>query len=43
MKKRIFIALAGVLVLVLALAGIKYMQISAMIAQGRKFVPPPCE
>lgn len=41
MKKRIFIAILGLVVLVALLAGIKALQIRAMIAQGKKFVPPP--
>lgn len=37
----ILIALAGVLLLVGSLGGIKAAQIRAMIEQGKKFVPPP--
>ena len=39
MKKRIFIALIGVLVLGGALAGIKYLQIDKMIAQSAQHRP----
>lgn len=41
MKKRIFFALVGVLVVAGVLAGTKALQIGAMIEQGKKFVPPP--
>lgn len=41
MKKRVFLAIAGLLVIVAALAGIKALQIRAMVEQGKKFVPPP--
>ncbi|HEX9078777.1 MAG TPA: efflux RND transporter periplasmic adaptor subunit [Desulfuromonadaceae bacterium] len=41
MKKRIIIALIGLVILVAALAGIKALQIKAMIDQGKKMVPPP--
>ncbi len=40
-KKRIFIVVAGVLVVISALAGIKALQIRKMIDQGKKMVPPP--
>lgn len=41
MRKRVGIALVGVLVLVLPLVGIKASQIVAMIEAGKSFVPPP--
>jgi membrane fusion protein (multidrug efflux system) len=41
MKKRILFVVIGLLVLVGALAGVKALQIRAMIAQGKKFTPPP--
>ncbi len=41
MKKRILIALIGIAVLVAVLGAVKFLQIRAMIDQGKKFVPPP--
>jgi membrane fusion protein, multidrug efflux system len=41
MKKRILIALIGLLVVIAILGGVKIFQIRAMIDQGKKFVPPP--
>ena len=41
MKKRILIAIIGLIILVGVLAGIKALQIGAMIDQGKKMVPPP--
>ena len=41
MKKRIIYAILGLVILIAILAGIKFMQIRAMIDQGKKFVPPP--
>lgn len=41
MKKRIFITILALLVLVGALAGIKYLQIRRMMAQQKNFAPPP--
>jgi len=41
MKKRIFFAILGLVVVIALLAGIKALQIRAMIDQGKKFVPPP--
>ena len=41
MKKRIFIAIIGIFVLIGVLGGIKGLQISRMIAHGKQFVPPP--
>jgi len=41
MKKKIFLTILGLLIVVGILAGIKALQIRAMIAQGKKFVPPP--
>lgn len=40
MKKRIVLALLGVLIVAGLLAGIKALQIGKMIDQGKKFVPP---
>ena len=41
MKKRLFLALVGLLTIVAVLAGIKALQIRAMVEQGKQFVPPP--
>ncbi len=41
MKKRIILSILGLIVVIAVLAGIKAMQIGAMIGQGKKFVPPP--
>jgi membrane fusion protein (multidrug efflux system) len=41
MKKRVFIAVLIVVVVVGLLGGIKFMQINSMIAYGNQFVPPP--
>jgi membrane fusion protein (multidrug efflux system) len=41
MKKRIVLAILGVLIVAGILAGIKALQIGKMIDQGRAFVPPP--
>lgn len=41
MKKRIIFAILGLVILIAILAGIKFLQIRAMIDQGKKFVPPP--
>ncbi|MBK5273974.1 MAG: efflux RND transporter periplasmic adaptor subunit [Desulfuromonadales bacterium] len=40
MKKRILFAVLGVIVIIAILAGIKTLQIRAMIDNGKKFVPP---
>ncbi len=40
MKKRILIAVLGLIVVIIILAGIKFLQIKTMIDQGKKFVPP---
>lgn len=40
-KKWIILAIIGVLLVVAALAGVKTLQIRAMIDQGKKMVPPP--
>jgi membrane fusion protein (multidrug efflux system) len=40
-KKRILIVILGLLVLIGLLAGAKALQIRAMIAQGKSYVPPP--
>jgi len=41
MLKKILIAFSGLLLVLAVLAGIKYFQIQAMIAQGQQFVMPP--
>jgi membrane fusion protein (multidrug efflux system) len=42
MKKRIIIlALAGLIIVIAVLSGIKYLQIGAMIAHKKNFKPPP--
>ncbi|HEX3855840.1 MAG TPA: efflux RND transporter periplasmic adaptor subunit [Verrucomicrobiae bacterium] len=41
MKRKIFIAIGIVVVIFIALAGIKFLQIHSMIAFGKTFVPPP--
>src|SRR5512136_1456797 len=41
MKKRIIFAILGLVIVIAILAGIKFLQIRAMIDQGKKFVPPP--
>lgn len=41
MKKKIFFAILGLVIIIAALAAIKALQIRAMIAQGKNFVPPP--
>ncbi len=41
MKKRILVAVTGLVVLIALLAAVKAMQIWAMIDQGKKYVPPP--
>jgi membrane fusion protein (multidrug efflux system) len=41
MKKRILLALAGLVILIAILAGVKALQIGSMIKQGKTFVPPP--
>jgi len=41
MKKAIFFTFLGLIVVVGSLAGIKTLQIRAMIAQGKQFSPPP--
>ena len=41
MKKKIFLALIGVLVVAGLLAGIKALQISRMVDQSAQFLPPP--
>jgi membrane fusion protein (multidrug efflux system) len=40
-KKRILLALIGLVILIAILGGIKALQIGAMVDQGKKFVPPP--
>jgi len=41
MKKRIFLAILALVVIIAVLAGVKALQIRAMAEQGKKFVPPP--
>ncbi len=41
MKKTIFIVAVGLVVVVGVLAGSKYLQIRAMVEQGKLFTPPP--
>lgn len=41
MKKRIFLTVLGLLLLVGALGGVKGLQIGRMMAQGSQFAPPP--
>jgi membrane fusion protein (multidrug efflux system) len=41
MKKRIFLAVLGLVIVIAILAAVKASQIGAMIKQGKKFVPPP--
>ncbi len=41
MKRRIVLVIGGLVVLIVALSAIKAMQISAMVEQGKKAVPPP--
>lgn len=40
-KKKILFAILGIAVIIVALAGVKALQIRAMIQQGKNFVPPP--
>ncbi|MFH1021516.1 MAG: efflux RND transporter periplasmic adaptor subunit, partial [Pseudomonadota bacterium] len=41
MKKRIFLSLLGLLLVIAILAGIKGLQISKMVGKGKSFAPPP--
>ena len=41
MKKRIFFAVLGIILVVATLAGVKALQIKSMIDGGKKYVPPP--
>ena len=41
MKKRVALVVLGLIVVIAILAGIKTLQIRAMIDNGKKFVPPP--
>ena len=41
MKKRIVLTIVGLIVLIGILGGIKGLQISRMVAHGKKFAPPP--
>ncbi len=41
MKKRVIFTIVGLFVLIGVLGGIKGLQISRMVAQGKTFVPPP--
>lgn len=40
-RKRILLAVAGLITVIVLLAGIKALQIRALIAQGANFAPPP--
>jgi membrane fusion protein (multidrug efflux system) len=40
-KKRIILALIGLVILIVILGAIKALQIRAMVDKGKKFVPPP--
>lgn len=40
MKKKIVLTLAGIVILIAVIAGIKALQIKALIAQGKSMVPP---
>ncbi len=41
MKKKIFLAIIGLIVLVGAIGGIKALQIGKMVSRGKNFAPPP--
>ena len=41
MKKKIFLAIIGLIVLVGAIGGIKVLQIGKMVSRGKNFAPPP--
>lgn len=41
MKKRLIVTCLALVLIIAVLAGVKIMQIGAMIDQGKKFVPPP--
>ena len=41
MKRKIFVAIVIVLVVIAAIGGIKFLQIRALIAGGKHFSPPP--
>jgi membrane fusion protein (multidrug efflux system) len=41
MKKRLLLAITGLVVVIVVLIAVKAMQIGAMIDQGKTFVPPP--
>lgn len=41
MKKKVFLAFLGVLLLAGLLGGIKFLQVNRMITQGKQTVPPP--
>lgn len=41
MKKRIFLTLALILLLIAILGGIKFLQIRRLMEQGAEFIPPP--
>jgi membrane fusion protein, multidrug efflux system len=41
MKKRVILVVLGLLLVIALLAGVKALQIGAMIDHGKKFVPPP--
>ena len=41
MKKRVILVILGLVIVIAALAGVKWLQIAAMIKQGKSYVPPP--
>jgi len=41
MKKRLILSILGLIAVIAILAGVKALQIGAMISHGKKFVPPP--
>ena len=41
MKKRVILVILGLVIVIAALAGVKWLQIGAMIKHGKSFVPPP--
>ena len=41
MKKRLILAVIGLVILIVILVAVKALQIGAMVDQGKKFVPPP--
>ena len=41
MKKRVILVILGLVIVIAVLAGVKWLQIAAMIKQGKSYVPPP--